>query len=63
MKWQHRTDFLKLLAARSDEELEKEIAAMQDNQKNLMIKAFVKILKGYDPVTKSYSKDMMDLFN
>lgn len=55
--------FLKLLAAKTDEELEKEIAAMQDNQKNLMIKAFVKILKGYDSVTESLNKDIMDLFN
>lgn len=48
--------FLKLLAAKTDEELDKEIAAMQDHQKNLMIKAFVKILKSYDPITESLQK-------
>ena len=55
--------FLKLLAAKTDEELDKEIAAMQDHQKNLMIKSFVKILKSYDSITESLHKDMMDLFN
>ena len=37
--------FLKLLAARTDDELEKEIEKMQDNQKNMLIKAFIKSIK------------------
>ena len=55
--------FLKLLAAKTDEELEKEIAAMQDNQKDMLIKAFIKMLKGYNPETQLYSKDILSLFN
>lgn len=40
--------FLKLLATKTDEELEKEIAAMQDNQKDLLIKAFIKKIIYFD---------------
>lgn len=54
--------FLKLLAANTDEELEKEIAAMQDNQKNMLIKAFVKMLKSNEAELSPMSKELREIF-
>lgn len=54
--------FLKLLAAKTDEELEKEIASMQDNQKDMLIKAFIKMLKDQDSNPCSMSNELKELF-
>jgi len=54
--------FLKLLAANTDEELEKEIAAMQDNQKDMLIKAFVKMLKSNEAELSLMSKELREIF-
>lgn len=54
--------FLKLLAANTDEELEKEIAAMQDNQKDMLIKAFVKMLKSNEAELSPMSKELREIF-
>jgi len=53
--------FIKLLATQTDEELEKEIAKMQDNQKNIMIKAFIKMIKGEEPQIRPASKEVREL--